>query len=160
VDVSECYSRAVALLGVGHMRRREFLAVLGGAAAVWPARDHARPENPINLCCEAFVKQRPSHPAAWESRRIVTEARVQGGGFRPHAMQGGLRWRRADHPTPSGRPPVPQQAAPARDSISSANWRSEKTPAPKNTKGRAKGTWPSARPFPLPHPRRRGSRLS
>jgi hypothetical protein len=23
---------------------------------------------------------------------------------------------------------------------------------PKNTKGRAKGTWPSARPFPLPHP--------
>src|SRR5512132_4278166 len=38
----------------------------------------------------------------------------------------------------------------ARDSISSANWRSEKTSAPKNTKGRAKGTWPSARPFHTP----------
>src|SRR4029453_6532571 len=41
----------------------------------------------------------------------------------------------------------------ARDSISSANSRSEKTSAPKNTKGRAKGTWPSARPLPLPYPR-------
>jgi putative tryptophan/tyrosine transport system substrate-binding protein len=71
VPPARCYSLAGMMRGVGRMRRRDFLGVLGGAAATWPVAAHAQQAGrrpTVGFLGESTASDASTRAAAFQQR--------------------------------------------------------------------------------------------
>src|SRR3984893_3874989 len=62
-----CYAWVARSPGKNHMRRREFIALLGGAAAAWPPAARAQPKM-LRVGYSGILPREAPHYAAFEKR--------------------------------------------------------------------------------------------